>query len=97
MLPTPASCGKFAAAALFFALPAPASALEEVIVTATRSPVALASYAGSATRISASAVDLVGATHSAELLNRADFAFGDYRYFPGRGRAYFVELGWRKD
>jgi outer membrane receptor protein involved in Fe transport len=29
--------------------------------------------------------------------DRADFAFGDYRYFPGRGRAYFVELGWRKD
>jgi outer membrane receptor protein involved in Fe transport len=29
--------------------------------------------------------------------DRADFAFGDYRYFPGRGRAYFVELGWWKD
>jgi outer membrane receptor protein involved in Fe transport len=29
--------------------------------------------------------------------DRADFAFGDYRYFPGRGRAYFLELGWRKD
>jgi iron complex outermembrane receptor protein len=29
--------------------------------------------------------------------DRADFAFGDYRYFPGRGRAYFAELGWRKD
>jgi iron complex outermembrane receptor protein len=29
--------------------------------------------------------------------DRADFAFGDHRYFPGRGRAYFVELGWRKD
>jgi outer membrane receptor protein involved in Fe transport len=26
--------------------------------------------------------------------DRADFAFGDYRYFPGRGRAWFVELGW---
>ena len=70
MLPTPASCRKFAAAALVFALPAPASALEEVIVTATRSPVALATYAGSATRVSASAVELTGATHSAELLNR---------------------------
>jgi outer membrane receptor protein involved in Fe transport len=52
-------------------LPAPASALEEVIVTATRSPIALASYPGSATRISAGAIELVGATHSAELLNRA--------------------------
>jgi iron complex outermembrane receptor protein len=29
--------------------------------------------------------------------DRADFAFGDFRYFPGRGRAYFAELGWRKD
>jgi outer membrane receptor protein involved in Fe transport len=29
--------------------------------------------------------------------DRADFAFGDYRYFPGRGRAYFLEIGWRKD
>jgi outer membrane receptor protein involved in Fe transport len=29
--------------------------------------------------------------------DRADFAFGDFRYFPGRGRAYFLELGWRKD
>jgi hypothetical protein len=29
--------------------------------------------------------------------DRADFAFGDYRYFPGRGRAYFLELGWWKN
>jgi outer membrane receptor protein involved in Fe transport len=29
--------------------------------------------------------------------DRADFAFGGHRYFPGRGRAYFLELGWRKD
>jgi outer membrane receptor protein involved in Fe transport len=29
--------------------------------------------------------------------DRADFAFGDYRYFPGRGRAYFAEVGWRRD
>jgi iron complex outermembrane recepter protein len=27
---------------------------------------------------------------------RADFAFGEYRYFPGRDRALFVELGWRQ-
>ena len=29
--------------------------------------------------------------------DRADFAFGNHRYFPGRERAAFVELGWRKD
>jgi outer membrane receptor protein involved in Fe transport len=29
--------------------------------------------------------------------DRADFAFGEHRYFPGRGRAYFVELDWRED
>ncbi len=29
--------------------------------------------------------------------DRADFAFGNDRYFPGRGRAYFIELGWRED
>jgi iron complex outermembrane receptor protein len=28
--------------------------------------------------------------------DRADYAFGDYRYFPGRGRAAFVELSWRR-
>ncbi len=52
-------------------LPASAATLDEVIVTATRSPVALASYAGSATRIAADASELVGATHSSELVNRA--------------------------
>lgn len=26
---------------------------------------------------------------------RADFAFGNYRYFPGPGRSVFVVLGWR--
>jgi iron complex outermembrane receptor protein len=29
--------------------------------------------------------------------DRADFAFGDYRYFPGRGRALFAEVGWSRD
>ncbi len=29
--------------------------------------------------------------------DRADYAFGNYRYFPGRGRAAFVEIGWRLD
>jgi iron complex outermembrane receptor protein len=27
--------------------------------------------------------------------DRADYAFGNYRYFPGRGRAAFCELSWR--
>jgi iron complex outermembrane recepter protein len=31
----------------------------------------------------------------AEYAERADFAFGQYRYFPGRDRSIFVELGWR--
>ena len=60
-----------AAAVVFCTLALPVSALEEVIVTATRSPVALTSYPGSATRIAAGAVELTRATHSAELLNRA--------------------------
>jgi iron complex outermembrane receptor protein len=29
-----------------------------------------------------------------EYADRADFAFGNYRYFPGRGRTLFVELGY---
>ncbi|MFZ2507147.1 MAG: TonB-dependent receptor, partial [Steroidobacteraceae bacterium] len=29
--------------------------------------------------------------------DRADFAFGSHRYFPGRGRAIFVALGWHDD
>ena len=28
--------------------------------------------------------------------DRADYAFGNYRYFPGRGRALFAELAWRR-
>ena len=31
----------------------------------------------------------------AEYADRADFAFGRFRYFPGRGREYFVELSYR--
>ncbi|MDG1463041.1 MAG: TonB-dependent receptor [Gammaproteobacteria bacterium] len=27
--------------------------------------------------------------------DRADFAFGDYRYFPGRSREYYLEIGYR--
>jgi iron complex outermembrane receptor protein len=27
--------------------------------------------------------------------DRADFAFGNYRYFPGRGRTLFVEVSYR--
>lgn len=33
----------------------------------------------------------------ADYADRADFAFGSHRYFPGRGRAYFLELGWHED
>ena len=29
--------------------------------------------------------------------DRADYVFGEFRYFPGRGRAAFVEVGWRHD
>lgn len=29
--------------------------------------------------------------------DRADFAFGEYRYFPGRGRSAFVEIDWRTE
>ena len=50
---------------------APAQSLDEVIVTATRSPVAVMDYAGSATRIDAATVGLTSPTHSSELLNRA--------------------------
>ena len=31
-----------------------------------------------------------------DFADRADFAFGSYRYFPGRGRALFAELAWRR-
>jgi outer membrane receptor protein involved in Fe transport len=48
-----------------------AQSLEEVIVTATRSPVALMDYPGSVTRIGTVAAELIGTTHSSELLNRA--------------------------
>jgi iron complex outermembrane receptor protein len=58
-------------AACFFAPPAGGSTLEEVIVTATRSPVAIERHAGSATRIAADSIELVAATHSSEIVNRA--------------------------
>jgi outer membrane receptor protein involved in Fe transport len=29
--------------------------------------------------------------------DRADFAFGNYRYFPGRGRALFAEIVWARE
>lgn len=53
----------------------PAPTLGEVIVTATRSEQPLLTYAGSITRLSAADVDRTGATHHAELLNRAPGAF----------------------
>jgi outer membrane receptor protein involved in Fe transport len=47
-----------------------ADAPEEVIVTARRSPQSLQTYAGSATEISGDAIDLLGATHHSEAINR---------------------------
>lgn len=32
-----------------------------------------------------------------EYAERADFAFGEYRYLPGRDRSVFLEVGWRAD
>lgn len=71
MIPTNATRAGFTLAALVLAGHASAGTLEGVIVTATRSPVSLESYAGSATRIDAATTALVGATHSSELVNRA--------------------------
>lgn len=48
-----------------------AEPLDAVIVTATRSPLALIDYPGSATRLETRAIELTGATHPSELLNRA--------------------------
>jgi iron complex outermembrane recepter protein len=31
----------------------------------------------------------------ADYAERADFAFGEYRYFPGRDRSLFLEFGWQ--
>ena len=45
--------------------------LEEILVTATRSPAALLSWPGSATRIENSSIALTGPTHGSELVNRA--------------------------
>ncbi len=60
-----------AAATFLCASPISVVALEEVIVTATRNPLDLVDYPGSAMRIAADSIELVGATHSTELLNRA--------------------------
>jgi outer membrane receptor protein involved in Fe transport len=69
MSQSPASVAALGLAASLFA--APIQSLEEVIVTATRSPVALLDYPGSATRIGTATIELIGATHSSETLNRA--------------------------
>jgi outer membrane receptor protein involved in Fe transport len=61
---------RLAAVFALLALPASAQTLQEVIVTATRRPLALADYPGSASRIEQATVELTGGTHSAELLNR---------------------------
>ena len=67
---TARTLGKFALLASLVAPPAGAETLQEVIVTATRRPVALSTYPGSATRIDATATALVGATHASEIINR---------------------------
>ncbi len=71
MIPTSLRRPCLALAATLLPWTASAATLEEVIVTATRSPESLASYPGSATRIEGDTVALVGATHAAELVNRA--------------------------
>ncbi len=71
MVPTCRARRKFALAAVLLAPAAQAATLEEVVVTATRSPVALERHAGSVTRIEPAAVELTGATHAVELVNRA--------------------------
>ncbi|HEU4602145.1 MAG TPA: TonB-dependent receptor [Steroidobacteraceae bacterium] len=43
---------------------------DEVIVTARRAPQSLQTYAGSATEVNADAIDLLGATHHSEAINR---------------------------
>ena len=49
----------------------------------------------------AMAEDLVGALRVMNVADvayadRADYAFGSYRYFPGRGRAAFLEFSWQR-
>jgi outer membrane receptor protein involved in Fe transport len=65
------TCRAFALAGLLFVEALHAATLEEVVVTATRSPVSLERHAGSVTRIGADTVGLAGATHASELVNRA--------------------------
>jgi outer membrane receptor protein involved in Fe transport len=57
------------------AAPCAAGGLEPVVVTATRVPIEALDYAGSASRLDAADVAALGATHSAELLNRAPGSF----------------------
>lgn len=47
------------------------AALEEVIVTATRSPAALLRWPGSVTRVGPHSIALLGPTHAIEVVNRA--------------------------
>ena len=44
--------------------------VEEVIVTARRAPQSMQTYAGSASQVSADAIDLQGATHYSQVINR---------------------------
>jgi iron complex outermembrane recepter protein len=74
MRPTPFALRVFAAAGLL-AVGAPvtlvaAEILDEVIVTATRRAQTLRDYAGSASIVGSTEVELVGPTHHSEVLNR---------------------------
>ena len=69
-MPKPARCAAVVSL-LAIVHAAPAQSLDEVIVTATRRPLSVMDYPGSATRIGAAEVGLTGPTHSSELLNRA--------------------------
>lgn len=66
---------RLTAGALALAMPlgagaAPSASLDEILVTATRQPDALLAYPGSAARLEAAELALLGATHVAEALNR---------------------------
>ena len=44
-------------------------------------------------RFAAEAIKAIDALLDTDYAERADYAFGEYRYFPGAGRQVFVELG----
>ena len=44
-------------------------------------------------RLSLRAINLADTAYA----DRADYAFGNYRYFPGRGRALYIGIDYRSD